>query len=114
MKQEIWKQVENFENYEISTHGRIRKNYKNGKVKYLKPMVTHKGYLVVELWKKGKRKRVKVHRLVAKAFIENPNNLPQINHKDMNKKNNNVENLEWITNRDNCIHYHQNKHKHKK
>ena len=41
----------------------------------------------------------------------NPDDLPQVNHKDMNKKNNSVENLEWITNRDNCIHYHQNKYK---
>lgn len=109
--EEIWKQVENFENYEVSNFGRVRKNYKNRKVKYLKPMQTAKGYLVVELWKKSKRKRVKVHRLVAQAFIPNPDDLPQVNHKDMNKKNNNIENLEWITNRDNCIHYHKNKYK---
>ena len=114
MKQEIWKQVENFENYEVSNFGRVRKNYKNGKVKYLKPMQTPKGYLCVELWKKSKRKRVKVHRLVAQAFIPNPDNLPQVNHKDLDKRNNHADNLEFISNRDNCIHYHMNKHKYKK
>ena len=111
---EIWKQVENFENYEVSNFGRVRKNYKNGKVKYLKPMVTNKGYLCVELWKKSKRKRVKVHRLVAQAFIPNPDDLPQVNHKDLDKRNNHVDNLEFISNRDNCIHYHMNKHKKKR
>lgn len=110
MEQEIWKQIENFENYEVSTYGRVRKNYKNKKVKYLKPMKTN-GYLCVELWKNRKRKRIKIHRLVAIAFISNPDNLPQVNHKDLNKENNNVENLEWISNRDNCLHYHKNKNK---
>lgn len=110
MEQEVWKQIENFENYEISTYGRVRKNYKNKKVKYLKPMKTN-GYLCVELWKNRKRKRIKIHRLVAIAFIPNTDNLPQVNHKDLNKENNNVENLEWISNRDNCLHYHQNKNK---
>ena len=77
-------------------------------------MITNKGYLVVELWKKSKRKRVKVHRLVAQAFIPNPDNLPQVNHKDLDKRNNHADNLEFISNRDNCIHYHMNKHKKKR
>lgn len=110
MEQEVWKQIENFENYEISSYGRVRKHYKNKKVKYLKPMKTN-GYLCVELWKNRKRKRIKIHRLVAIAFIPNTDNLPQVNHKDLNKENNNVENLEWISNRDNCLHYHKNKNK---
>ena len=108
MEQEVWKQIENFENYEISSYGRVRKHYKNKKVKYLKPMKTN-GYLCVELWKN--RKRIKIHLLVAIAFIPNTDNLPQVNHKDLNKENNNVENLEWISNRDNCLHYHKNKNK---
>ena len=110
MEQEVWKQIENFENYEISSYGRVRKHYKNKKVKYLKPMKTN-GYLCVELWKNRKRKRIKIHRLVAIAFIPNTDNLPQVNHRDLNKENNNVENLEWISNRDNCLHYHKNKNK---
>lgn len=62
------------------------------------------GYAHLSLTKDGISKRVWVHRLVAEAFIPNPNNLPQVNHKDGNKANNNVENLEWCTIRDNLLH----------
>lgn len=79
--------------YEVSNEGRVR-NKNTGKVR--KP---HKnsGYLVVILYKDGKQKNCLVHRLVAKAFISNPNNYPQVNHIDENKLNNNVENLEWCS-----------------
>lgn len=63
-----------------------------------------KGYLVVILHKHGSFYQRQVHRLVAEAFIENPYDLPQVNHKDTNKHNNCVENLEWITNYDNMQH----------
>ena len=59
------------------------------------------GYLRVTLWKNGKGTHKYVHRLVAEAFLENPNDLPQVNHKDENKHNNNLNNLEWISALDN-------------
>ena len=65
--------------------------------KFLKPNKMKTGYLSVELWKNRTNKRVLIHRLVAQAFIPNPNNYPQVNHKDEDKQNNSVENLEWCT-----------------
>lgn len=70
----------------------------------LKPGVHPKGYCYVDICNKGKRKSARVHRLVALAFIPNPENKPQVNHIDGNKQNNNVGNLEWVTNRENRIH----------
>ena len=65
---------------------------------------TSDGYHKVDLYSNGKRTSVRVHRLVAEAFIPNPNELPQINHIDGNKENNNVKNLEWVNNSQNMIH----------
>lgn len=96
---EIWASIKGFEGlYEISNYGNVR-SLKYGKIKYLKPAKNNKGYYQVQLWKNGILKNFKIHRLVANAFIENPNNYPQINHKDENKTNNKVENLEWCDNR---------------
>lgn len=81
-------------NYFISDKGNFYSTFSN---KYIKAQKDHKGYLYVEIG----RKKYKVHRLVAKYFISNPNNLPQINHIDCNKENNKVENLEWVTNKEN-------------
>jgi len=67
-----------------------------------------KGYLVVGLRKQGVQKRWRVNRLVAIAFIPNTENKPQVNHKDTNKKNNYVDNLEWATNSENMQHAHDN------
>lgn len=93
---EKWKQIKGFEElYDVSTMGNVI-NVRNGRL--LKPMVTDKGYLSVVLQGNSKRKVFKVHRLVAETFIPNPTNLPQVNHIDEDKKNNNVENLEWCTN----------------
>ena len=112
---EIWKKVQGFEGlYEVSNKGRVRSidryvTGKNGK-KYFRPgrilSLTEKenGYLSVSLWKNNKGHSLYVHRLVGKAFIPNPNNLPTINHKDGNKQNNNVSNLEWMTYYDNNEH----------
>lgn len=78
--------------YEVSNLGRVRRN---GKI--LKPSKnrTDGGYLQVVLYKNGTSKTFTIHRLVAYAFIPNPQNLPQINHKDEDKTNNAVDNLEW-------------------
>lgn len=92
---EIWKDIDGYENkYEISTFGRV-KSVKNNLI--MKPMIARNGYLIACLWKNNKQSKVCIHRLVAQAFIPNPNNYPEINHIDENKENNNVENLEWCT-----------------
>lgn len=100
--EEIWKDIEGYEGlYQISNLGRIKSlgnksNHKNEKIISISSK-SFSGYWVIGLCKNGKRKGYIVHRLVAKAFIPNPNNYPQINHKDENKLNNWVDNLEWCT-----------------
>lgn len=96
MKTEIWKSIVGFEGlYEVSSLGRV-KSLKFGKEKILKPNKV-KGYLRVELLKNGQRKLIYVHRLVATAFLPNPEGLPEINHKDEVKTNNIVDNIEWAS-----------------
>ena len=94
---EIWKNIN--ESYQVSNLGRIKSlNYNHTNIeKILTPAPSNKGYLQVCLWINGKPKTLKVHRLVAEAFIPNSNNYPCINHKDENKENNCVDNLEWCT-----------------
>ena len=95
--EEIWKDIEGYEGlYKISNMGRV-KSIKFNKEKILFLQKDKYGYLRVGLRKMGKLKNYFVHRLVAEAFIPNPNNLPIVNHKDENKQNNCVENLEWCT-----------------
>ena len=95
MKNEVWKDIKGFEgHYQVSDKGRVR-SLKYGKERILKPERTHNGYLRVGLLKNRNRKMFMVHRLVGQAFLSNPHNLPQINHKDEDKTNNRVENLEW-------------------
>lgn len=93
---EQWKPIQGYEDrYAVSSKGRVM-NLKTGRV--LKNRINTKGYRFITLCKgDGKPKQIGVHRLVAQAFIPNPLNLPQINHIDENKTNNNVENLEWVT-----------------
>lgn len=98
---EILKPIENFDGYFISNLGKVYSN-KQGVLKELTTFVDGQGnYLLVGFSINGKSKRCLVHRLVAKAFIPNPNNLPEVNHKDKNKKNNVVTNLEWCTRKEN-------------
>lgn len=98
MRKEIWKDITGYEGlYQVSNIGMVRSlNYRRtGRVQLLKLYKDRGGYLNVVLCKDGKEKRNLVHRLVAEAFIPNPDNLPQVNHKDENPSNNRVENLEW-------------------
>ena len=94
MRTEIWKTAivngEPWENYQVSNFGQILSlSYnKTGKPKLLKTCKDKYGYLRVGLYKNGKRKLFQIHRLVAETFISNPDNLPQVNHKDENKENN--------------------------
>lgn len=98
MKEE-WRDIVGYENYQVSSMGRVKSlNYnRTGMEKILKPAKNKDEYLQVALYKQNKRKYYKVHRLVAMAFIDNPQNLEQINHRDECKANNCVSNLEWCT-----------------
>ena len=87
---------------EISNQGRVRSLMRDGRI--LKTQTDNKGYTRVRVTIRRERMTFKVHREVAKAFIENPHNFPQVNHIDGNKQNNSADNLEWITNRENAIH----------
>lgn len=106
---EIWKDIKAYEGlYQISNSGNVRSldRYEtNGRTmilykgKMLSKAISHsnKGYYIVSLSKKGKSTKKYIHRLIAEAFIPNPNNYPCINHKNENKLDNRIENLEWCT-----------------
>lgn len=103
---EEWKDIAGWEGvYQISSHGRIKsfKDKKEGRI--LSNQNKTGGYFNVVLCQKGKRRlSIKIHRLVAIAFIPNPQNKPEVNHKDGNKQNNNEINLEWATRKENALH----------
>ena len=97
---EIWKNIENYPDYMVSNLGRV-KSIKFGKEKLLKHSKDKYGYFKVLLSKNGKSKNLKIHRLVAKAFIPNPDNKEFIDHINTNKTDNRVENLRWCTCKEN-------------
>lgn len=118
LQPETWKSIPGYESfYQISSHGRVKrlfryieKRHPNGSVyfsyvrkRFLIPY-HNAGYYSVCLSLKNRVKKYTIHRLVASAFIDNPNNLPQVNHIDLNKKNNYYLNLEWTTAKENIRH----------
>ena len=97
---EIWRDIKGYERkYMVSNLGRVKSlNYRNtGKEGIMKGRDDGNGYLKVQLCKDGKVKNCRINRLVAMAFIPNPNNLPEVNHKDKIRTNNRVDNSEWCT-----------------
>lgn len=117
---EIWKDIPRFENYyQASNFGRIKSLkreifwHKDKKKRPIRERILHcylngMGYRTVTLWKDGISKIYKVHRLIGFAFIPNLNNLPEINHKDLNRENNNVNNIEWCSPSYNLKHSYDN------
>ena len=108
---EVWKDVVGYEGlYKVSDRGNVHSVVRKDSIgskcggRILKPNYDKDGYLNVNLCNNGKVKTKKIHRLVAEAFLPNPNGLPQINHIDEIKDNNNVENLEWCTSKYNLNH----------
>ena len=108
---EIWKDIKGFENlYQVSNLGNVKTLGNMARAKCIdkngirKPQINHKGYLGVILHKDGIYYQKLIHRLVAEAFIPNPENKQQVNHIDTNKQNNCVENLEWTTQDENMAH----------
>ncbi len=112
---EEWKDIKGYEGlYLISSYGRCKTtNFKPGYgripessecILKIENPDYHQGYALVSLSKNGKKKKFRIHRLVAEAFIPNPNNYPCVNHIDGNKLNNNVNNLEWCTEKQNMEH----------
>lgn len=105
--QEIWKDIKNYEGiYQVSNLGRVRSltrkvktfyGFRTTKGQLLKPLKTNRNYFRVDLKQNQKDKYVSIHRLVAEAFIPNPNNYPVINHIDGDTSNNKANNLEWCT-----------------
>lgn len=104
---EHWKRISGFEDYEISTTGKVM-SYKSVTPRILKPRITHDGYVWYTLTKNGKGHTKRANRLVAEAFIPNPESKPTVNHVDGNKLNNNVDNLEWATREEQMQHAYDN------
>lgn len=103
MNDEIWKDIKGYEGlYQISNYGRVL-NVKRNHIKVA--CLNHKGYYKIPLYNNNKQKMCRVHRLVAQAFIPNPDNKSEVNHKDFNKVNNHVDNLEWTSGEENRSHY---------
>lgn len=116
---EIWKYVDGFNNvYQVSNTGKVKsldhivtsKDNKSRlqKGRFLKSSINHKGYIRYSLSINGKRFNFSAHRLVAISFIPNPLNKTQVNHKNGIKTDNNVDNLEWVDNKENIIHAYKN------
>lgn len=99
----MWKDIKDYEGfYQVSDEGQVRRILKSGRTK---PVKNRDGkYYTVNLSKPGQKKCCNVHRLVAEHFLDKPEGATEVNHKDGNKKNNNVSNLEWVTSWENRVH----------
>jgi len=98
---EIWKTIQGYENYQVSNLGRVKSVCYN-KERILKTSTDRYGYVRVKIFNNSKGKTVRIHKLVAESFLENPRNCKEINHIDENKENNCVKNLEWCDHRENA------------
>lgn len=101
---EIWKPIAGYNGkYEISSFGRV-KSHAYTSVRFIREQLAGKGYPKVSLRKDGKTQQHYIHRLVAEAFLDNPEQKTEVNHIDGNKRNNHVQNLEWVSRKENQMH----------
>lgn len=117
--EEIWKDVKGYEGiYKVSNLGMVKRlstevfcrawKKRRVKEKVLKPCINTHGYYALNLSHKNKKAPQRLHRIIASAFVPNPENKKEVNHKDGNKLNNALDNLEWVTHRENGIHAYEN------
>lgn len=106
---EVWKKIKYYPNYEVSDLGNVRRILKSGKTKTLKSVDNWNGYMRLNLYKNGRQAKHYIHRLVANAFLNNRNKLPEVHHIDHDKTNNTLKNLEWVSSEENnsykVVHY---------
>lgn len=100
MSDEVWAEVREMPGFQVSSHGRVRSH--RGHI--MKPGLINSGYLKVDMRVRGEGVTRTVHRLVAEAFVPNPDGNPEVNHKDSNKSNNRWDNLEWVSRQENVDH----------
>ena len=97
---ELWKEIDGWSDYKVSTFGRVKRLYKNGKEIILNQSTYKSGYKYLNLSCNGYKQKHKVHRLVALTFLPNYYNLPTVDHKDRNRQNNSIYNLRWFSHHD--------------
>ena len=106
MEDEQWKNITGFSDYQVSSFGRV-KSLKYGKERILKPRKNSDGYFCIVTCNNGKEISHRIHRLVALAFIPNPNNFPQVDHIDRDITNNSIDNLRWVSHSQNSFNTHR-------
>lgn len=105
MNEEVWLPIPGYEGlYEVSNQGRVRSFVRHPEGRIMAASISHRGYYHLALWTDKRPRDKRVHRLVASAFVPNPDSLPEVNHKDGDKLNNRPGNLEWASSRENMRH----------